>query len=379
MDENYFLKLIKNISWNFNNIFSPSDSTNIKRNVYIDDKDLDLLVTTGITSDTADERKKGMWMSHGQNKVEHYFENLYKKLACCTGKYGETITVPVLTRLPNGKIGKKYKTITIDRKKECTINGIDWTDDNLTPENHNKNCERFMQRLFAFLSKYDPDNPMIETYGGCLANKNLEKVDKKILTDPFLFQIVNTNRRCLIDSCNKPQAYKRQQDRYNCETTICKADFAISDVQAGGAIDVFGNKIVQQCGANSEIAKKLVGIDDTEEEKEEEVKKPSLDEIVFLEKTKKDEKEEETGFFDYLFGKTEDKIEEDKLEEDITEEDKIQEKIKQKQTKTDTTEIFGIKYWQLILLFFFLISMFLFLIYITRPTKNIRKPIQINQ
>lgn len=262
MEPNYFLSLIKNIGWKVNNIFSPEDKADIMRNVLIDNDEATLLTTTGTTKDNADERNKGMWRKLNSaitgkkgDTLEHYFENIYKKLACCTNQ--KTITVPILKRNSQGKIQKIYKTISVDTGNECTMNGINWFDDNTTEQGYNSNCEDLMQRLIAFLSKYDPENDMIKTYGGCLANKNLDDIDEDILKDPFLLNMVNVNRSCLMPSCNQPGAYKRKQDRKSCTTTICTAEFNVSDNQAGGALSVFGNQIQQQCGPQSDLSKSL--------------------------------------------------------------------------------------------------------------------------
>ena len=263
IDDNYFLAMIKNIGWKLNNLFTPADKTDIMRSVLISDSDADLLTTTGATKDKADERNGGMWMALNKSitgkdgiTTEHYFEKIYEKLACCSGK--SQITVPILKRnTTTGKIERIYKTIKVDRTKECTINGQDWADDNTTETGYKPNCEQLLQRLIAFLSKYDPENPMLDSYGGCLANKHLNAIDENILKDPFLLNLVNVNRSCLMPTCNNPDAYKRKQDRKSCTTTICQAKIGVSDSQAGGAISVFGNQIQQNCGPESELSKSL--------------------------------------------------------------------------------------------------------------------------
>jgi hypothetical protein len=262
LEDNYFLSLLKTIGWKFNNLFTPDDKENIKKSVLISDEEATLLTTTGTTSSNADERNQGMWMklnksiTGNKDTTEHYFENIYKKLACCSGK--SQITVPILKRnQKTGEIERVYKTIKIDRKGECTMNGLDWADDNTTEKGYKPHCEDLMQRLIAFLSKYDSKNPMIDSYGGCLANKHLNAIDEDILKDPFLLNLVNINRSCLMPTCNKPDAYKRKQDRKSCTTTICQAKIGVSEAQAGGAISVFGNQIEQQCGPQSELSQSL--------------------------------------------------------------------------------------------------------------------------
>jgi len=284
MEPGYFLDLIKNIGWKINNIFSPADKADIMRSVLISNDEATLLTTTGTTKDNADERNQGMWRKLNSaitgkkgDTLEHYFENIYKKLACCTNQ--KTITVPILKRNSQGKIEKIYKTISVDTGSECTMNGVDWFDDNTTEQGYNSNCEDLLQRLIAFLSKYDPENEMIKTYGGCLANKNLDDIDEDILKDPFLLNMVNVNRSCLMPTCNEPGAYKRKQDRKSCTTTICTAEFNVSDNDAGGALSVFGNQIEQQCGPQSDLSKSL----ESGEEKAKEItqeKTKKLDEKI---------------------------------------------------------------------------------------------------
>lgn len=272
MEDNYLLSLMKNISWRMNNIFTSADESSIKSAVLISDDEAKLLTTTGATADTADERNMGLWMSlnsdvtgkDGQT-LEHYFDNIYQKLACCTGQ--SSVTVPILKRnATTGAIEKVYKKITVDRTSQCTMNNVDWADDNTTEASYKPHCEDFMQRLIAVLSKYDPDNPILEIEGGCLANKNLDAIDEDILKDPFLVNLVNVNRSCLMPTCNNPSAYKRKEDRKTCETSICTAEISVSDSQAGGAISVFGNEINQQCGASSELSSALAGGEEIAEE-----------------------------------------------------------------------------------------------------------------
>jgi hypothetical protein len=262
IDETTLELLLKNISWTIN-IFQPADKTDIQRNIKITEKDAQALSTSGLTKNNPSGSDLGMWRElgpsiTGQNQTitEHYFENLYKKLACCTNQ--STLTIPILQRnTETGKIERKEKTIAFDLANECKINGLDWKDDNSSEAGHNKTCEKLMQRYIAFLSKYDNTHPHLKTYGGCISNKNIKDMDERILENPSLMKMVDTNRSCLVDTCNNPIAYKRKQDRKTCESTICVAEFNVSDNQAGEAINVFGNKIEQNCGGSSKIEKEL--------------------------------------------------------------------------------------------------------------------------
>lgn len=308
MEDNYLLSLIKNIGWKLNNIFNASDKSSIMKSVFMSEEEAELLVSTGNTKENADERNMGMWMKLNStitgkdgDTLEHYFEDIYTKLACCTGQ--SSIVVPILKRnTTTGKIEKIYKKISVDRSSQCKINNVDWADDNTTEAGYKPHCEDFMQRLIAFLSKYDPENPIIDSAGGCLANKHLDDIDEGILKDPFLLNLVNVNRSCLMPTCNKPEAYKRKEDRKSCTTTICTADISVSDSQAGGAISVFGNQIEQQCGPQSELSSALAKGEDIAEEiiaeKEKELEAEIEATTEELEKT--DDSTDSTNFLNFF-------------------------------------------------------------------------------
>lgn len=292
--DNYFFNLLKNISWKINNMFSFGDKQDILRSTSINVNELNKLISTGLSKNNPSGNEFGMWRELNTTitgkpgvTIENYFENIYTKLACCLGK--DTITVPVPYRGNDGVIYRKEVTIKVDRKKECTINGINWNDDNTTELGHNPNCQRLFERLIAFLSKLDPENPMLNTYGGCIANKN---IDSKILANPTLFSIVDANRSCTVSSCSG-QAYKRKRDRKNCETTLCNAEINISDIEAGSALNILGNSIEQTCGPQSKIAKSLEsGKEEAEkqvEEQKEEADKKTKD--IQQEQLSKAEKE----------------------------------------------------------------------------------------
>lgn len=254
--------ILKQIGWRFDNIFEAGDLEDIKKTVAISDDEALLLTTTGKTEETADERNQGMWMkipallTGTEDITSHYFDSFYTKVGCCTGQ--TQLTLPVLERNEEGEQEKVYKTIVIDRA-ECTIDGVDWYDDNTTEGGYNPNCERFMIRLIAFLEKYDPTNPMLNTYGGCMANRHIDAIDPEIINDPFMLQLVDVNRSCVLSTCTQPLAYKRKQDRKSCETTFCNAEINIDDIEAGGDVSVLDTVITQQCGANSDLSKRLAG------------------------------------------------------------------------------------------------------------------------
>ena len=310
IDETNLELLLKNISWAIN-VFQPDDKNDIQRNVKITSEDAQALATSGLTKNSPSGTDLGMWRELGpsitglnKTTTEHYFENIYKKLACCTGQ--TTLTIPILKRnTDTGKVERKEKTIAFDLENECKINGLDWTDDNVSEGGHNKNCEKLMQRYIAFLSKYDDTHPHIKTYGGCISNKNIKDMDERILENPNLMKMVDQNRSCLVETCNNPLAYKRKQDRKTCETTLCMADFNVSDNQAGEAINVFGNKIEQNCGGNSQIEKELEkGVDEAieilEEQEKEKEKIEERTQQLEEEKELQESEEEVDNFFETI-------------------------------------------------------------------------------
>ena len=259
IEGSYLYSLLKNISWSFDKMFTDTDKDDIMRNVSISETDAEKLVSTGLSKKNPAGNELGMWRELNESitgeqgiVVEHYFKNIYKKLACCLGKDTITINIPRYNRTTK-KLERKEITISVDRAKECKMNGINWNDDNTTVEGHNMNCQRLIERLVAFLSKYDPGNPMIDTFGGCVANKH---IGEDILKNPILRSVVDSNRSCTIQQCGG-SAYKRKQDRQSCTTTICTANIQVSDAEAGTALNVLGNQIEQNCGAESALYKDL--------------------------------------------------------------------------------------------------------------------------
>ncbi len=263
-NSSYFADILKSIGWRFNNLFAAGDEEDLKKAIYMPNEDVAAFVTQGQTSDNLDGSNKGMWFlppaTSGSTEPQHYFDNFYKKIACCTGR--TSIPIPVQVRDENGEQQKVYKTVVFDHDQAtCTINGVNWYDDNTTPEAYNQNCDKFMTRLIAFLTKYDPDNPMIEEYGGCIANKFLDNIDPNIVNDEVMMNLVNVNRKCVVAECNNPFAYKRAKERYTCETTFCNAEINFDNITAGGDVSVLDTTITQQCGANSDLSKRLAGED----------------------------------------------------------------------------------------------------------------------
>jgi len=265
VEDTHLINLLKEISWSYDNIFSPGDEDNILNSVITTDRIAYGIANNGRTASTASELGDGMWVALNQSitgkpgtTLENFFEDIYRKLACCTNQ--SEIVVPILKQTSDGKVEKIYKRLTFDIKGEgkCMINGRNWYDDNQTLDGYNPRCEEFMTRLIAFLDKYDPNNEMLNTFGGCMANVNLPKSDSiDAANDPALLSIINSNRSCFMSTCNASAAYKRQQDRKSCQTTICTAKINFNDIDAGNAVNLLGNTITQKCGTNSELSKSL--------------------------------------------------------------------------------------------------------------------------
>ena len=264
IDNTYFGDLLKATDWEFDNIFTPSNKTKIREILGSDisSDNLDYLVNDGKTkaqnaAPHATEREIGMWSKRNNNGDiinYHYFQDLYKKLACCIGR--NTIEVPYYKQVGNNVV-KDTKTINVS-DSDCNIHGINWKDSNNANQNANPQCLKFMQRLIAYLEIYDPDNPMIEKYGGCLTKKFYKETG--LDQNPQLAAFADQNRSCAVTECSQNNAFKRTQDRKDCTVTICNATANFSDFEAGGNITA-NSKIVQNCGPESEIAKHIADKD----------------------------------------------------------------------------------------------------------------------
>jgi len=242
------------VGWTFDNLFNQNDIPLLLNDVAITKEKAEQLATTGLTLSTADERGGGMWtkvtLGTGDSTstiFDHYFDRLYQKLACCMNM--KQIIVPMYDKTTNQVT---YKQLTIDPSSSaCNINGIDWYDDNITEQGYNPKCEELMDRLIAFLSKYDPSNPMIGTYGGCTSNRFVDT------SNPISYALTDVNRSCLVPQCASGSAYKRKQDRKSCTTTLCQANMSFNDLDAGHAIDLYGNSIKQSCGPDTTLMKSI--------------------------------------------------------------------------------------------------------------------------
>lgn len=251
-------KLLKKMSWPTDYIFEENDQESIQNAVSISENNAKYLASTGMTKNDIEQGDKGMWMQtvdqndSGETVLSNYFQKMYSKLSCCLGK--KQISVPILTVADkeSNKLEKKYIEIAAD---DCIIDGIDWYDDNTTQASYNEKCQNLLTRLIAFLDKYDPNNEIIDTYGGCLANKHLKENNLGIdfTSKPLLYELADVNRTCLINKCRDSAAYKRMQERQNCETTFCQSEMTFTDLDAAN-LSILGTQIEQTCGANAAIA-----------------------------------------------------------------------------------------------------------------------------
>ena len=95
--------VIKNMSWPTDNLFNKNDSGLVMNEVNISELEANLLTTTGMTKEQADERGGGMWVkvnsslsTTGKDEISNYFNKLYSKLSCCTG--ASEVTIPLLEK-----------------------------------------------------------------------------------------------------------------------------------------------------------------------------------------------------------------------------------------------------------------------------------------
>ena len=264
----YFDGLLQKISWAYDSIFTEADAEKLAEDVEFSEDDITGMTSKGFSKDSAPNNQTSMWrelsasQTGTEKKIVHYFQQVYKKLGCCMGKDQLTVNIPRYNRATK-KMETTERTIVIDRAT-CKINGVDYGDDNFSEGGYKPACEKFMKRFIAFLLKYEPTNPMIKKYGGCLANKFLSEGVK---TNPKLHNIINNNRSCTVNECSA-SSYKRLGDRKNCETVFCEAITNISDIDAGRDASL-QTSISQNCGASAaqDYAKKTEDKPETEEDK----------------------------------------------------------------------------------------------------------------
>ena len=249
IDYNYFKGIIRETDWNFDNLFKNKSADDVRKHVSIPvDNEVNTLVNTGHTSSQADGNEYAMW-SKKNNQAYHYFDDLYKKLACCTGLQG--------VHIPYSDINGNKQVEAIDyQKAECTINGTDWYDSNEPKTNPNANCEKFMNRLIAYLEINDPGSDIVRKYGGCLANRYVNaalqgkgaSTERKVLYD--------TLRQVFVPECAQSSSttYKRAADRKDAAVSICDAKMEVGNMMASGNQSqiALAQQINQNCTVNTQ-------------------------------------------------------------------------------------------------------------------------------
>jgi len=239
----YLYNLYGNISWPLDDVFKNKTTELINSKIDgIGSGQVATLTTKGHTSTAPDDTTGyGIWFSPNNGISEHTFNNIYKKIACCTNQ--QDITIPYIKAHKDGKpIYDDFKVNIQPNENRCYINGIQYFDKNnsLQPT-PNQNCAALMQKTMAFLKIYDPKNPLIEQVGGCID-------DSLLPPNPTLANIVISNRACgpFAKNCKLPTAWKGSNERKNCSLTFCDQRIDIKDVQSLKG-NVNFNEIVQEC------------------------------------------------------------------------------------------------------------------------------------
>ena len=243
----YLYNLYGNISWPLDDVFKNKTAELINSKIDgIGSSQVATLTTKGHTSTAPDDTTGyGIWFSPNNGISEHTFNNIYKKIACCTNQ--QDITIPYIKARKDGKpIYDDFKVNIQPNENRCYINGIQYFDKNnsLQPT-PNQNCSALMQKTMAFLKIYDPKNPLIERVGGCID-------DSLLPPNPTLANIVISNRTCgpFAKNCKLTTAWKGSNERKNCSLTFCDQRIDIKDVQAlKGAVNF--NDIVQECSGGN--------------------------------------------------------------------------------------------------------------------------------
>jgi hypothetical protein len=259
MDENYFRSIVKNISYIYDDLFTPEDIALIEKNTFFDNDEDDMpeeLTSQGLKQNDARNLTTTMWQTWN-DEVSHSFENIYAKLICCLGDQSGTkkalaLSIPIYK---DGEIKMDKRTYSIgDAQQKCLYKGLNFYDDNKSTEGYNTNCEALMNKYCLFLQKYDPENPLIDDLCGCILGKKYITQEMPAMLEPqnaAALANVLGQRNCGISKCIKQNAYRRQTDREQCvsEINICSNTIAVTDVEAGSA--EFKNiNLSNDCGGN---------------------------------------------------------------------------------------------------------------------------------
>ncbi len=249
----YLSNLYGDISWNLNDIFKDKETELRSANIDgLTTEEVDALISTGHTKDTADnDTRFGSWYKPiNSDKKVHTFNKLYKKIMCCLNK--DELDIPYIAEYKNGEPQYKHLKIQLDvSNQSCTYDDTEWWDDNTTKANYNENCLKLFKKLLAFLKMYDPTNPMIGKFGGCIDDDLLPLEPVGVRT------MINSNRKCgpLSEHCGTEHAFKRERDRESCNLTFCDQSIEFDDISAGGNA-VFEN-ISQTCGPDTKVGAKV--------------------------------------------------------------------------------------------------------------------------
>ena len=254
MDLNYFKAIVKNISYIYEDLFSKDDIAMIEENTFFEfeeDDEIDDLVTKGLKKNGAGDLKTTIFKKLG-NETHHAFANIYSKLICCVGEGKDVkslaLEIPVYK---DGKMILDKQTFSVEKAK-CNMPDGNFYDDG-TKAGFSADCDHLIRKYCLFLQKYDPENSLIKDLCGCsLAKKYLHSVFLEPNNAPALMS-VKSAQNCGIQACQKSK-WRGQGDRESCASNIaiCTNNINISDNKAGGAINMEGVEVNNNCGGGNE-------------------------------------------------------------------------------------------------------------------------------
>jgi len=325
IDPNYFNTLYKNISYEFNNLFSSNDVNTIGITLHdlssISRNYIEIFSSPQDEKTLKDKPDAGgnynLWYKVNNNKT-HALSTAFAKLLCCVGKIvGDNkeleLKIPIVTEKGIELQSKKFYM----KKDLCkNIRGEDFDDDNLTAPNAKDACLDFMVKYCMFLKKYDSKNvDYLKKFCPCILNDSSihgKDPDSVLRT----LEIAGTsNVRCAVRECDNPDSYKPRNmrttkgqacpDIVDCSINVGDVNMANSDAKLN---------IDQKCSSSGQQAAEETKIGGEEQEKVKEDAKEIIEKEVeeIKKEVKKDlesekdseeepEKEQETvGFFDGL-------------------------------------------------------------------------------
>lgn len=265
-NQEYIKNQLKNTSFRPSDNFRMFDtSDDIYSTTRISKADEDALKTKGLTKGNPDSGKRGMWIRHDGGQIEHAFDDIYKKLACCLGKGANDdfpISIIKSYKLEGGKVTEietEDFAVKFDTSGDkCKINGVDYKDSNNENTPMNTNCLKLIERLVAFLNKHEPNpeepiNPLLAEIGPCVNNA---LIPKDIVNNAALTQELAGNRECSIAACKdgkaRRTAFLTESERKPCTNTICIAKLASDNATGQGNVNAIlsNNNVTQNCGAS---------------------------------------------------------------------------------------------------------------------------------